>query len=996
MDVNSRPNHDLTTDSSLTSEQNSSANTGQTSAKNTTFDLSSITPVFEESKLLDSPASSLRSPQEHGKLTPRSAKASGSISKTRQTLRINAPLETKHQEPVSHAAQVRGSTETKQSLETAAGLLFQPQGSFLFRGDVNVYEAIDQQNSYAKPALNASGTLQPAFYAANETEQKTLPGVPHDLHIAGRIGTLKSYSPYMSATTQIDTAAYYGTRSVSQSGVLEAVANPESEPVKVIKISLEALTPTTAETTITAQPKPRVLSPKALLRDFSKKMALALAQVKEAKEARTSLESAIATATNKRKAFSNQKKQFFTNASPAVQTTNSKLKNITIGKLRDWTWNTSINKAIETAKENARPIAEKQHLDLMTSEFIETLQLAQQHCHKSIAGSNEDGFNPLDTPLLKTNFGTIRERFSNHVFTNTSNSEAQIKGRHLFTPKNQSRLKEMKTDLLKALHTATQASIDQTDSQTSQDSLKAYAKTVESAIQSFTDGLGKEASVENQLNSIKNPLKSFYSGNPEPVAYRTLKTLAPGIVQLLANEFENPEILKESVQSSFPDTLKRANFSDEESPSFDDVFMDGSRNTLSEIIENLGGTQIDCTEQLRYDSLQEHFESYQSKLQDAIFNVSRDNEFLIEGPVSESDIELVPVTEIEVPTIEPSVAQSMQMLHLPLGVKSELKTTLQTLFTKFYQQSYSEAHVTNKVSNVKTKRGTGDDVKQGDSTAFKANHGLTHAARQAFLSVDLVQLLTNTENASPLKPWLQTSQKNDSHFLEKVAIASAYQRNGRESEVSSTQNRALFAQYVFKSSTNFAHEMQSSPLFAKGKQGETSLLDYQAAILKAINMTDEEIIQSATTEKLDQPTIEALIQKVNNDPHVKNLGELLEVSHLLDLRRIPVWFSEKRDEVSGLLGLDNDTDNFDQIVDTMDKRSKMYIHSTGILLAHHFSNSQFKTEMEKFAFTNTNAKSPNKAQLRSYSKEFALLSNQPQALLERLLDAQQVMSEMGS
>src|SRR5204862_3256973 len=87
---------------------------------------------------------------------------------------------------------------------------------------------------------------------------------------------------------------------------------------------------------------------------------------------------------------------------------------------------------------------------------------------------------------------------------------------------------------------------------------------------------------------------------------------------------------------------------------------------------------------------------------------------------------------------------------------------------------------------------------------YRPNHGLSHGIRQAFLIRDIIHFLTthNTKFTSFLK-------KQNSKFITKLMLISAFQRSGRESEVSSSNNKLLYDKYERQDVNNCIRSLTS-------------------------------------------------------------------------------------------------------------------------------------------------------------------------------------------
>lgn len=148
---------------------------------------------------------------------------------------------------------------------------------------------------------------------------------------------------------------------------------------------------------------------------------------------------------------------------------------------------------------------------------------------------------------------------------------------------------------------------------------------------------------------------------------------------------------------------------------------------------------------------------------------------------------------------------------------------------------------------------------------YRPNHGLAHSLRQGFLARDIITLILRDEN-HPLKAWLQDKLSKDNKFAQKVAILSSFQRSGRRSEISSSENPELYAGYERSDRLNFIKSFSN---------------------LKGVKCEDiEEIIKWSYALIWDSEIIK-------KDVEGKNISMILKAAHMLDLRRI-TYFDKDR------------------------------------------------------------------------------------------------------
>lgn len=173
---------------------------------------------------------------------------------------------------------------------------------------------------------------------------------------------------------------------------------------------------------------------------------------------------------------------------------------------------------------------------------------------------------------------------------------------------------------------------------------------------------------------------------------------------------------------------------------------------------------------------------------------------------------------------------------------------------------------------------------------YRPNHGLAHSLRQGFLVRDIVTLLKHNT-------WLNNEIKTDKYFVIKLAILSSFQRSGRQSEISSSQNPVLYAKYEESDVKNMIHAMSS--------------------IKNSYFSSYQEINLWATALKWDSN---------NKCNKIINISKLIKAAHLLDLRRIP-QFDEHiiRREVAELLKIKTDS----IIMNKIWEQSGKYLYASG-------------------------------------------------------------------
>jgi len=156
---------------------------------------------------------------------------------------------------------------------------------------------------------------------------------------------------------------------------------------------------------------------------------------------------------------------------------------------------------------------------------------------------------------------------------------------------------------------------------------------------------------------------------------------------------------------------------------------------------------------------------------------------------------------------------------------------------------------------------------------YRPNHGLAHSLRQGFLVRDIIKLLVS-ENQ-----WLRNEIEKDNVFHIKVAILSSFQRSGRQSEISSSDNPLLYEKYENNDITNFSYKMSNTPN-------------------PYFTNSDIKLWASALKWNCD-----------NKSYKIQNISKLIKAAHLLDLRRIPGFDPVRiKYEISELLNITPNSD----------------------------------------------------------------------------------------
>lgn len=136
---------------------------------------------------------------------------------------------------------------------------------------------------------------------------------------------------------------------------------------------------------------------------------------------------------------------------------------------------------------------------------------------------------------------------------------------------------------------------------------------------------------------------------------------------------------------------------------------------------------------------------------------------------------------------------------------------------------------------------------------YRINHGVAHSLRQGFLARDILLHLSRSYNNS-ISNWIREQCKKDKYFHIKVAILSSFQRSGRESECSSTNNPEAYYRY----------EQQDIVNFLEG--------------------TDNKYFSSEEEKELYSYSLPWSSNK-SPSPFTRNLAKIIHCAHLLDLRR---------------------------------------------------------------------------------------------------------------
>ena len=173
--------------------------------------------------------------------------------------------------------------------------------------------------------------------------------------------------------------------------------------------------------------------------------------------------------------------------------------------------------------------------------------------------------------------------------------------------------------------------------------------------------------------------------------------------------------------------------------------------------------------------------------------------------------------------------------------------------------------------------------------AYRPNHGLCHSLRQGFLARDIIKLISITKD-HPMHLWVLACLYRDKYFSQKIAILSSFQRSGRQSEVSSSQDPKLYGQYEQADCHNFICSLRGSGVY------DTEELELLSKLL------------------------------VWDAQSTRYISIIIKAAHLLDLRRIPKFSRDRiTREVSELLEAATDSNFMEKLWD----QSGVYLDISG-------------------------------------------------------------------
>lgn len=156
----------------------------------------------------------------------------------------------------------------------------------------------------------------------------------------------------------------------------------------------------------------------------------------------------------------------------------------------------------------------------------------------------------------------------------------------------------------------------------------------------------------------------------------------------------------------------------------------------------------------------------------------------------------------------------------------------------------------------------------------RKRHGLPHGMRQGFLAVDIATALKgmpfdhfSSQKGKDFRDWIVNKVDHDPLFLQKLEMTAAFQRTGRESEAGFDDYPELYKNYERSDARNFE-------TYAKKFIGRNSLFK-------------NEFEMSVYKESLLHKTANEGKVNVKKNEDLQYLRDLLQITHMLDLRRVP-------------------------------------------------------------------------------------------------------------
>lgn len=187
-----------------------------------------------------------------------------------------------------------------------------------------------------------------------------------------------------------------------------------------------------------------------------------------------------------------------------------------------------------------------------------------------------------------------------------------------------------------------------------------------------------------------------------------------------------------------------------------------------------------------------------------------------------------------------------------------------------FEWSMRVANLVNPHFSIPYQDNPNDFLTCADGTkVYRPNHSLAHGLRQAYLAVDIAVALKNAvlpkeeqdnTDAKALQNWVLKQLEKDPNYLKKLEFSNAFQRSGRQSDISKDQNPARYNQYLQNDQANFQ---------AAAEKYIGELFKDQAEI---------DLYKQAITDKFEPGTTKS------ND--LVFLSRILYTAHTLDLRRL--------------------------------------------------------------------------------------------------------------
>jgi SidE phosphodiesterase (PDE) domain len=213
-------------------------------------------------------------------------------------------------------------------------------------------------------------------------------------------------------------------------------------------------------------------------------------------------------------------------------------------------------------------------------------------------------------------------------------------------------------------------------------------------------------------------------------------------------------------------------------------------------------------------------------------------------------------------------------------------------------------------------------------SVYRPNHALAHGLRQGFLAADIVDSIyknksTNfcSEDGIKLKKWIDRKMVKDPYFKQKIEFVSAFQRTGRQSEVSGTKNPVKYNSYERADAKNFEKEVK--PYVSAGNLFHDE---------KEVRVYKEAILWSTANEGMIDPS---------KNENLYFLRKIFHAAHDLDLRRMKKFDPERVkcstvEELFGACTVDQAIWKVNpkytaekNAVDALWARSKQYLDATG-------------------------------------------------------------------